>query len=270
MTLISIDLTSDFGFFKNPQYNGEKNNKQYSFDTIHKIAILGILGNMLGLNGLKSSKSLFPDFYTKLSKIKIGIEVLNEIDKTWLSTNSSTGLFSKSTDGGNNLIISKHVIIKPKYRIYILLNLDDKVDSDIYEHLKNNKIPYFGDIYFGSSKFPAIKENFTKYDNFVKLNKYEGVVKTIFSSNYKLKTSRRNRNVDNVYNLEYLFNNNTTKRYERDVSIPTSLTELSKGTIGYSSFENFNLTNKEVIIEDVSGEVLYELNNNGNYAICLH
>ncbi|MDD3772535.1 MAG: CRISPR-associated protein Cas5, partial [Weeksellaceae bacterium] len=46
--LISIDLKADFGFFRKPDTNNTIN---LSYNIIHKPAILGILGAIIGLEG---------------------------------------------------------------------------------------------------------------------------------------------------------------------------------------------------------------------------
>lgn len=263
--IISIDLRSDFAFFKNPQFNGEINSKQYSFDCIHKISIMGILGRIIGLKGLKNSENMFPEFYEKLKGIEIGIKIINPIRKIWETTNSSSALFSK--ESGGNLTIKRELLVKPKYRIYLKLNLENKIDNIIYDSLKKNKIPYFGYIYFGRSKFKIIKNNFTEY-NYTKQDNFSGNVETIFKSSYEIeKTILDNTEKDSIYNVGYIFEKNSTDKYERNISIPTKLKNLYKKEIGYESFDEFTLTNKKVIINETKDENIYKID---DYAICLH
>ena len=57
--VISIDLKADFGFFKKPDTNDPI---YLTFNMLHKPALLGILGAILGLMGFseaKKKKNLF-------------------------------------------------------------------------------------------------------------------------------------------------------------------------------------------------------------------
>jgi len=232
--LISIDLSSpSYGFFKNPQYNGEKNNKSYSYDSIHKLAIYGLLGRTIGLRGIGNSPNLFPEYYEKLKGIKVGIEVLNTIRKGWDRTVSSSGLYSNGPDGGVNLIIEKNVIISPEYRLYLKLDLTNKIHEEIYNVFKDNLLFYFGTIYFGNTSYTAHRENFKEY-SFSEAEKFEGKVKTLFKSDFKAPTSRRGNNSNTVKEIGFVFETNKEVIYERNVSIPVDYVQIGKNNIsGY-------------------------------------
>lgn len=64
MSLISIDLKSGFGFFKKPDIN---DSIYLTYNMIHKPALLGLLGAVLGLGGHKSYGKL-PQYYEELQK----------------------------------------------------------------------------------------------------------------------------------------------------------------------------------------------------------
>src|SRR5690625_7696007 len=73
MKLISFDIESNFGFFRKPESNNTLN---VSYNMIHRPAILGILGAIIGLEGYKE-KGKFPEYYKRLNHLKIGITPLN-------------------------------------------------------------------------------------------------------------------------------------------------------------------------------------------------
>lgn len=53
--VISFDLFADFGFFKKP-FSNEKLDLYLTFNMLHKPALLGILGAILGLSGYKKKE----------------------------------------------------------------------------------------------------------------------------------------------------------------------------------------------------------------------
>ncbi len=143
MRLISIDLKSDFGFFKKPDIN---DSIYLTYNMIHKPALLGLLGAVLGLEGHKSYGKLpqYYDILQKKRKLKIGIEPINEgqtngnFEKTTVKYNNATGHANAGT-----LNILEQILIKPAYRIY--LELDE--NEELYGRLKNHEavfIPYLG------------------------------------------------------------------------------------------------------------------------------
>ena len=70
--LISFDLKADFGCMKKPDVN---DGLMLTFNMLHKPALLGILGAIVGLKGYSKNKE-FPEYYTVFKDLKIGIEPL--------------------------------------------------------------------------------------------------------------------------------------------------------------------------------------------------
>lgn len=229
MKLISIDFKSDFGIFKNPMWNGEKGKGIYTFDSIHKIAILGIFGNLLGL-----SRS---GFYDKLKHLKIGISINNDIKKKWDIINSHSGFFNQ----GNNLNINRELLIDPSYRVYVLLG-ETKEDSELYNILKNDLVGHFNDIYFGRPTFIVNRSGFKEY-NYNKVDKYKGTLDTIFPSKYS------EIEEDSEYNLNYIFGNNDNDVFEKELYLPVTLTEDRNNLKRYGEYVKFTYTNKEVVFD---------------------
>ena len=61
--LISFDIQADFGFFKKPDYN---DGVLLTYNMLHKPALLGILGAIIGLRGYRK-KGEWPEYYQRLA-----------------------------------------------------------------------------------------------------------------------------------------------------------------------------------------------------------
>ena len=70
--LISFDIQADFGFFKKPDYN---DGVLLTYNMLHKPALLGILGAIIGLRGYRK-KGEWPEYYQRLAALPVGIEPL--------------------------------------------------------------------------------------------------------------------------------------------------------------------------------------------------
>jgi CRISPR-associated protein Cas5h len=174
--VISFDLYADFGFFKKP-FSNEKLDLYLTFNMIHKPALLGILGAIIGLSGYIENGKL-PQYYKKLNALKIGIEPIEKnkktgkifhekgiFPKTTLRYNNAVGYANKQNNIQCNLIIHEQIIINPAYRCYVLI--DDSIDFDLQskleEYLSNGYADYLP--YFGKNEFSAWwnKESFQVY-----------------------------------------------------------------------------------------------------------
>lgn len=141
--LISFDLKADFGVLKKPDVN---EGLQPTFNMLHRPALLGILGAILGLGGYKE-KGVFPEYYQQLKDLSVGIEPLHHekgnFSKTVIKYTNTVGYANK--DG--NLIITEQTLLAPAYRCYILLDMENALHQSLYEHLQNGEatyLPYIG------------------------------------------------------------------------------------------------------------------------------
>ena len=64
--LISFDIQADFGFFKKPDYN---DGVLLTYNMLHKPALLGILGAIIGLRGYQK-KGEWPEYYQRLAPLQ--------------------------------------------------------------------------------------------------------------------------------------------------------------------------------------------------------
>ncbi|MBR8701260.1 hypothetical protein IX317_000708 [Fusobacterium sp. DD29] len=152
MEILKFRLNGKTAFFKNPEVNTYL---YFSYGNIHKVAILGILGAILGLKGYnqQGSKENYPEFYEKLKDIKIAIVPLNSrgmFDKKIQSFNNSVG-YASGEEGGN-LIVKEEWLENVDWEIYILID-KNKVVQELKDRLLNRQFKY--NIYLGKNDHPA-------------------------------------------------------------------------------------------------------------------
>ena len=137
--LISFDLKAEFGFFKKPDIN----DIYLTYNMLHKPVLLGILGAIVGLQGYQKN-GVFPQYYERLKHLKIGIKPLNDdkgnFSKNMVKYNNGTGF--ASNEAGGNLIITEQILIKPAYRCYVLLNLENEDEKALYDNIMSYKASF--------------------------------------------------------------------------------------------------------------------------------
>lgn len=147
--LISIDLKADFGFFRKPDANNTIN---LSYNILHKPALLGILGAIIGLEGYKE-KDKMPEYFEVLKHLNIGIEPLAHekgiYQKTVIKYTNTVGY----ANNGSNYLTEEATLIKPAYRVYILLELANEIEQKLFDYLKKGIAEYLP--YFGKNEFSA-------------------------------------------------------------------------------------------------------------------
>ena len=163
---ITFELSGSTDFLKKPDVNV---NTYFTYNNIHKVALLGILGAIIGLGGhiQQNRKSemdkykgqvdnKFPEFYEKLHNLKVAIEQKSKngyFIKKIQTFNNSVGYASK--EAGGNLIVKEQWLENPCWQIYLLD--DDSIENDVFEKLKNylinNKCTFMP--YLGKNDHPA-------------------------------------------------------------------------------------------------------------------
>lgn len=158
MKLISFDIQSDFGFFRKPETNNTLN---ISFNMIHKPAILGLLGAIIGLKGYEKKGEL-PEYYQKLNHIKVGIEPLEHecgnYSKTPIKYSNTVGYANK----GATFLTEELTLIAPKYRIYLLLDESIEIENNLLKNVKNQYAEFIP--YLGKNEFTAWWKNYKEYE----------------------------------------------------------------------------------------------------------
>ncbi|MEJ5265022.1 MAG: type I-B CRISPR-associated protein Cas5b [Bacteroidales bacterium] len=159
--LISIDLFADLGMLKKPDTNDPV---YLTFNMLHKPALLGIVGAIIGEQGFKENKRL-PDYYLKLKDLKVSIQPLDpyhekgNYKKTVIVYNNTTGMASR--EEGGNLMIKEQTLISPAYRCYFLLELQNPLHEKIDSYLKNYRAEYLP--YLGKNEFSVWWMNYNAY-----------------------------------------------------------------------------------------------------------
>lgn len=143
MKLISFDLKADFAFFRKPDTNATIN---LSYNIIHRPAVLGILGAIIGLEGYKE-KGKMPQYYDVLKDVRIGIEPLNHDKGNYTKTNIKYSNTVGYANKGTNFLTEELTLVNPEYRIYLLLDEMEDNQKQLAENLKKGCaefIPYLG------------------------------------------------------------------------------------------------------------------------------
>lgn len=156
MKVLKFNLNGDFAFFKNESIN----DMYETYPHIHKPALLGLFGAILGYDGYAQTnqifgkdkeENLFPEYYRKLKDLKVGIVPKKYcFSKSIQNYNNSTGMFNKG-----NLIVTEVWLEKPSWDIYLLL--DNFESEKLKESIVNKKTVY--SIYLGiNNHFANIDE----------------------------------------------------------------------------------------------------------------
>ncbi len=197
--LISIDLKSDFGFFRKPDANNTVN---LSYNMLHKPALLGIFGAIVGLEGYKK-KGEIPQYYEEFKDLKVGIEPLDHekgnFQKTAIKYSNTVGY----ANNGSTYLTEEATLIKPCYRVYVLLNLEYDKQRLLYQYLKEGKAEYLP--YFGKNEFAAWweKESFQEYGFQQDTDLSKTIkVKTLFVKENIVKEHRAKNTVEMIPSVE--------------------------------------------------------------------
>ncbi len=158
MDALSFELGGKTAIFKKPDVNSYA---YFTYNNIHKPALLGLLGAIIGLGGyaklFEENKGLkkgsekyndgFPEFYEKLQNLKISIIPLAKngyFTKKIQTFNNSVGY--ASFEQGGNLIVKEQWLENPKWKIIILedKSLEYEKIKDYILNSKTEFIPYLG------------------------------------------------------------------------------------------------------------------------------
>ena len=157
--IVSVDLHADLGFLKKPDIN-DKDSLYLTYNMLHKPAVLGILGAIIGLDGYKQQHKL-PEYYHKLKSLKIAIKPLNAkkglYQKTVLRYNNQVGYASSE----GNLMVKEQMLVKPGFRCYLQLDTTLELHARIDEYLRNSHAEYLP--YFGKNEFALWWKNYSEH-----------------------------------------------------------------------------------------------------------
>ncbi len=156
MDILRFTLSGNQAFFKKPDVNAYY---YFTYGQIHKVALLGMFGAILGYGGYnamkmrdKKNKEEYPEFYERLKDIRISIlPICNKgsFDKKIVEFNNSVGYASR--EQGGNLIVKQQWLEMPKWQIYLAVDCEES--RKIAEALLGNRCVYIP--YLGSNNHPA-------------------------------------------------------------------------------------------------------------------
>ncbi|MZK52847.1 type I-B CRISPR-associated protein Cas5b [Clostridium beijerinckii] len=234
MKILKFTLSGKTAFFKKPDVNTYL---YFTYGNIHKVALLGILGAILGYGGYNQMKKLdtskgsnkkdneyivFPEFYEKLKNIKISIVPNNEkgfIPKKVQTFNNSVGYASK--EQGGNLIIKEQWLENPSWDIYVLV--DNKESEKIAEYLLNHKAvyqPYLGknDHYASIKDAEIIDDNrITELNEIRKINSL--FPKRFFEVNLEEDEEEDDECLDDVYEDAFKYEEKLPIALDKDTNM---------------------------------------------------
>ncbi len=177
--LISFEIGSDFGFFKKPDVN----QTSLTYNLPPKPAILGIIGSILGMDGTGKQDKSFPEYYTKLEHLKIGIMPIGEFPfNKIINTYNSINSYFYTTDNSPNKIVQEQILIKPKYRIYVYDKNQNHLISELVKRLENNNPVFMS--YLGKNEFIASFANIHTINNSKRAENTENI-SSVFLKNKK-------------------------------------------------------------------------------------
>lgn len=186
MKLISFDLKADFAFFRIPDTNATIN---LSYNIIHRPAVLGVLGAIIGLDGYKE-KGKLPQYYDLLKDVRIGVEPLNHDKGNYSKTNIKYSNTVGYANKGTNFLTEELTLVKPEYRIYLLLDEDNGYQKHLIDNIRDGCAEFIP--YLGKNEFTAWwSTNSYKEYHFSDEKKPIGSIKikTIFQKDMVLKNN---------------------------------------------------------------------------------
>lgn len=153
MKALRFELSGKNAFFKNPEVNSYY---YFSYGNIHKPALLGIFGAILGYGGYSKKYEIFPEYYEKLKEIKVS--TIPKADKGCFSKkiqyfNNTVGYASE--EKGGNLIVKEQWLDNPSWTIYVMVNGEES--EKLAEMILNKKCIYIP--YLGKNDHPAVIED---------------------------------------------------------------------------------------------------------------
>lgn len=143
MQVLKFDLKGKTAFFKNPEVNTYF---YFTYGNIHKPALLGLFGAILGYKGYANQYDVYPEYYEKLQDLQISILPHKEnghFQRKIQYFNNSVGYASHEL--GGNLIVKEQWLENPAWTIYVQINNEEsqKLAQMMLNH-QNIYTPYLG------------------------------------------------------------------------------------------------------------------------------
>ena len=158
MKSLCFTLSGPVACFRQPDVNTKV---YFTYNNIHKVALLGMLGAVLGLCGYHNAKlcgqeeRTYPEFYEVLSHLLVSVVPNGKngyFAKKIQYFNNSVGYASK--EQGGNLQVREQWLENPSWTVFLAQHeLADAVWHKLCEYLLQGKCVYIP--YLGRNDFPA-------------------------------------------------------------------------------------------------------------------
>lgn len=185
MKLISFDIQADFAFFRKPETNNTIN---LSYNIIHKPAILGLLGAILGLSGYQE-KGKWPEYYQKLKELKVGVAPLQHEKGNFAKTNIKYTNTIGYANKGSNFLTEELTLINPTYRIFLLLDESDVLQAQLLSSIQKGEavyVPYLGKNEFTAWWKPSSYKEYSYSEKTIEPNQSVKII-TVFQKELQVK-----------------------------------------------------------------------------------
>lgn len=162
MEILKFTLSGRNACFRKPEVNSYV---YFTYGNIHKVALLGMFGAILGYGGYTQMRGFarddrqkhlsqsFPEFYERLRELKVSILPLSGckgvIPKKIQNFNNSVGYASR--EQGGNLVVKEQWLEKPAWEICVLI--DSAEAEKVKNAVCNHTCVYYP--YLGKNDHPA-------------------------------------------------------------------------------------------------------------------
>ena len=247
MQALKFTLSGKTAFFKRPEVNTYY---YFTFGNIHKVALLGMFGAILGYQGYNNTKEL-PEFYRKLKDVKVSIIPQNKkgyFSKKIQYFNNSVGYASK--EQGGNLIVKEQWLEYPKWDIIVLLDNEEakkiaftrpRIIRSIQNYLDSRnyvevETPVLNPILGGAAARPFVTHHNTLDTDFYLRIATELSLKRLIVGGmdavYEIGRLFRNEGMDRTHNPEF-----TTIEVYKAFSDLEGMMDLTEGIISNAAME---------------------------------
>lgn len=202
MRILTFNLSGKTAFFRMNDIND--GDIVYSYGHIHKVALLGLLGAIIGLSGhnkeflIKGNNYVHPEFYNKLETLKVGIKP-NGHEGSFLRKKQNMTNGCGYIKKGNTLMYTEQWLYNVNWDIF--LNLDS-IEKELANKLENyiieNKAIYIP--YLGKNNHQAIISNPKVVEGTIN-NKKDIVINSLFDTENDLISIKKNENPFDKSNL---------------------------------------------------------------------
>lgn len=143
MEILKFRLKGKNAFFKVPEVNTYY---YFTYGNIHKVALLGMFGAIMGYHGYEHKYERYPEFYEKLKDIRISIIPGSErgyFPKKIQFYNNTVGYASQEM--GGNLIVKEQWLEHPDWTVYVQIrDAETKKLADFMVNRRCVYSPYLG------------------------------------------------------------------------------------------------------------------------------